>query len=94
MATTTRITYRDPVRGERAHRRGVVDGDVLAALLLTAPAFVWIVARTIARHQSFDAGATLSAAIVVVALAMLVRTLVEMAVLARSRRGRASSQSR
>jgi hypothetical protein len=93
MATERRITYRDRARDERAPVRGVVDGDVLAALLLTAPAFVWIVARTIAHHRRFDAGVTLSAAIVVLALAMLVRTLVAMLVLSRARR-RAASQSR
>ena len=94
MDTETRITYRDRAPAERSSRLGVVDGDVLAALVLTAPLFVWVVARTLARHQTFDAGTTLSAAIVVVALAMVVRTLVALVVMARGRRGRASSRSR
>ena len=59
----TEITSPDRARRERAPRGGVVDGDVLAALVLTAPAFVWIVARTIAHHQVFDAGVTLSAVV-------------------------------
>jgi hypothetical protein len=91
MTTRTRITYRDPARDVRSPRRGIVDGDVLAALLLTAPAFAWVVARTLARHGAFDAGATVSAGLVVVAVGMLVRAV---ASFARARHGGAPPQSR
>ena len=73
MDSERRITYRDHARGDRAQGRGVVDGDVLAALLLTAPAFVWIVVHAIARRQPFDAGTTLSAALALLALVLLLR---------------------
>jgi hypothetical protein len=91
MTGKARITYRDPARESRSQPRGTVDGDILAALLLTAPAFVWVVARTLGRHEAFDTGATVSAGLVAVAVAMLVRTVVS---LARARRDGEPSQPR
>jgi hypothetical protein len=61
-------TYRalDVDRAERPHR--FRDADVVILLAVVSPAFLAVVVRTLLRGEPFDAGPTVSAAIVVFAV--------------------------